>query len=82
MLCKIALYPMGIPNYMNRIVKVWHMAKDTGLQPSTIHYATRLIGDVQDIFAFLESVCHLMEQSIPHYILHFALSVNSPTVEE
>ena len=52
LLCKIALYPMGIPNYMNRIVKVWHMAKDTGLQPSTIHYATRLIGDVWESSPF------------------------------
>lgn len=81
-LCKIALYPMGVPDYIDHIAKVWHMAEDAGLQPTTIHYATRLTGDVQDIFAFLESVCHLMEQSVPHYILHFTLSVNSPTVEE
>ena len=81
-LCKIALYPMGVPDYIDHIAKVWRMAEEAGLQPVTIHYATRLTGDVQDIFAFLEAVCRLMEQSVPHYILHFTLSVNSPTVEE
>ena len=34
------------------------------------------------VFDYLENVCRLMEQSVPHYILHFTLSVNSPTKEE
>lgn len=80
-LCKIALYPMGVPDYIDHIAKVWHMAEDAGLQPTSIHYATRLTGDVQDVFRYLESVCRLMEQSVPHYILHCTLSVNSPTQE-
>ena len=33
------------------------------------------------VFDYLEEVCRLMEQSVPHYILHFTLSVNSPTNE-
>ena len=80
-LCKIALYPMGVPDYIDHIAKVWHMAEDAGLQPTSIHYATRLTGDVQDVFRYLESVCRLMGQSVPHYILHCTLSVNSPTQE-
>lgn len=80
-LCKLALYPMGTGDYIDEIAKVWHMAEAEGLNPKTIHYATRIEGDVQKVFDYLEEVCRLMEQSVPHYILHFTLSVNSPTNE-
>lgn len=80
-LCKIALYPLGVPDYIDHIAKVWRMAEAAGLEPQTIHYATRIHGDVQAIFDYLESVCALMAQSVPHYVLHFTLSVNSPTME-
>lgn len=80
-LCKLALYPMGTGDYIDEIAKVWRMAEEEGLNPKTIHYATRIEGDVQKVFDYLEEVCRLMEQSVPHYILHFTLSVNSPTNE-
>ena len=80
-LCKLALYPMGTGDYIDEIAKVWRMAEAEGLNPLTIHYATRIEGDVQKVFDYLEEVCRLMEQSVPHYILHFTLSVNSPTNE-
>ena len=47
----------------------------------TIHYATRISGDVHQVFDYLEAVCRRMEETVPHYILHFTLSVNSPTQE-
>lgn len=80
-LCKLALYPMGTGDYIDEIAKVWRIAEAEGLNPKTIHYATRIEGDVQKVFDYLEEVCRLMEQSVPHYILHFTLSVNSPTNE-
>ena len=80
-LCKLALYPMGTGDYIDEIAKVWRMAEAESLNPKTIHYATRIEGDVQKVFDYLEEVCRLMEQSVPHYILHFTLSVNSPTNE-
>lgn len=80
-LCKISLYPMGDTQYLNQIAEVWHMAEQAGLNPVSIHYATRLSGDVQQIFDFLEAVCRKMEQSAHHFTLHFTLSVNSPTQE-
>ncbi len=80
-LCKIALYPMGIPDYLDKIAGVWRMAEQAGLQPQSIHYATRISGDVHQVFDYLESVCALMEETVPHYILCFTLSVNSPTQE-
>ena len=78
---KIALYPMGVPNYIDEIAKVWRMAQEAGLSPASIHYATRFQGDVHRVFDYLEQVCDLMSRSVPHYILHFTLSVNSPTEE-
>lgn len=80
-LCKLALYPMGVGNYIDEIAKVWRMAETAGLEPVSIHYATRIHGDVHEVFDYLEAVCRLMQESVPHYILHFTLSVNSPTQE-
>ena len=79
--CKFALYPMGAGDYIDSIAQVWRMAEEDGLQPATIHYATRLTGDVQDIFRYFEKICAKMERDVPHYIIHFTLSVNSPTAE-
>ena len=59
------------------------MAERRGLNPTTIHYATRINGSIRDIFRYLEDVCALMEksESVNHYVLHFTINVNSPTDE-
>lgn len=82
-LCKLALYPMGVGDYIDDIARVWRMAEDCGLNPQTIHYATRIEGSIHDVFAYLTDVCKLMEasESVHHYVLHFTINVNSPTVE-
>lgn len=82
-LCKLALYPMGVGDYIDDIAAVWRMAEDRGLNPTTIHYATRIEGSIRDIFAYLQDVCQLMEdtESVHHYVLHFTINVNSPTDE-
>jgi len=81
--CKLALYPMGDSDYIDEIAKVWYMAEEKGLCPTTIHYATRIEGDVCDVFEYLEEVCELMEKSekVHHYVLHFTMNCNSPTEE-
>jgi len=81
--CKLALYPMGTNDYVDEIARVWYMAQDLGLEPTTIHYATRIEGDVADVFSYLEKVCDFMEHSdkVSHYILHFTMNCNSPTKE-
>lgn len=82
-LCKLALYPMGVGDYIDDIARVWRMAEDRGLNPQTIHYATRIEGSIHNVFAYLTDVCKLMEasESVHHYVLHFTINVNSPTVE-
>ncbi|MDO4479410.1 MAG: YkoF family thiamine/hydroxymethylpyrimidine-binding protein [Lachnospiraceae bacterium] len=79
--CKFALYPMGCGDYISHIADVWRMAEDRGLQPTTIHYATRLTGDVHDIFDYLKDVCEKMDTAVSHYIIHFTMNCNSPTEE-
>lgn len=61
--CKLALYPLGDAQYIDEIAKVWYMAQEEGLNPKTIHYATRIDGDVQDVFTYLTHVCELMENA-------------------
>jgi uncharacterized protein YqgV (UPF0045/DUF77 family) len=78
-LCKIALYPLGCENYIDSIAHVYRMAEHAGLQPSTIHYATRINGDVHAIFDYLEEACAYAQTTAAHYALTFTLSVNSPT---
>ena len=82
-LCKLALYPMGVGDYIDDIAEVWRLAEKRGLNPTTIHYATRIEGSIKDVFAYLQEVCELMEASenVHHYVLHFTINVNSPTVE-
>ena len=82
--CKLALYPLGDVDYIDQIAKVWYMAQDAGLNPTTIHYATRIDGDVQAVFQYLYQVCNLMDNTptVHHYVLHFTMNCNSPTVEE
>lgn len=79
---KLALYPLGVEDYIDDIAKVWYLAEDRGLNPQTIHYATRIEGSIRDIFSYLEEVCALMQDAVSHYTLHFTINVNSPTVEE
>lgn len=79
--CKIALYPLGEGAYMDQIAEVYHMAERAGLHPATTHYATRLEGDVQQVFAYFQQVCGFMQHKASHYVLTFTLSVNSPTKE-
>lgn len=72
---------MGVADYMPHIVKAVELAKDYGLETTSIHYATRVSGDIQDIFSYLQAVCAATEQNVSHYVIHFTLSVNSPTKE-
>lgn len=80
--CKYSLYPMGRGEYMEDIREVVEMANSRGLNPKSIHYATRINGEIGNMFAYLEDVCKHMEKVASHFIVHFTISVNSPTKEE
>jgi uncharacterized protein YqgV (UPF0045/DUF77 family) len=79
--CKIALYPLGVPGYIDLIARVFRMAEEAGLSPEIIHYATRLGGDFHAVMDYLTSVCEYCGNNAPHFALTFTLSANSPTEE-
>ena len=79
--CKIALYPMGVPDYMRHIAHVVNHAIDLGLYASSSHYCTMLRGDVQALFAYFHWVNSYCAQQLSHYVFEVTLSVNSPTEE-
>ena len=79
--CKISLYPMGIPNYMEYIANVVNHAIDLGLYEKSSHYCTILSGDVHDLFDYFHWVNAYCGENLKHYIFEVTLSVNSPTAE-
>lgn len=78
-LCKIALYPMGVENYMEYIAAVVNRAIDLGIYEGTAHYCTVLRCDVQSLFAYFEEVNNYCAEHVSHYVLEASLSVNSPS---
>ncbi|MCC8052217.1 MAG: Ykof family thiamine-binding protein [Clostridiales bacterium] len=77
--CKISLYPMGIPNYMEYIAAVVNHAIDLGIYEASSHYCTILRCDVQDLFSYIHYVNEYCGKNLSHYIFEVTLSVNSPT---
>lgn len=78
-LCKISLYPMGVPNYMEYIAHVVNHAVDMGIYAGSTHYVTVLKCDVQQLFAYFEYVNTYCASRLSHYVFEATLSVNSPT---
>ncbi|NLC84967.1 MAG: thiamine-binding protein [Ruminococcaceae bacterium] len=78
---KIELYPLGDGEYIDSIAEAVQEATRQGLNPQSIHYATRISGTATKIFDYLQYVCQTMQDAATHYVLHFTLSVNSPTAE-
>ena len=79
--CKIALYPMGIPNYMEYIAEVVNHAIDLGIYEKSAHYCTVLSCDVQELFDYIHYVNTYCAEHLSHYIFEVTISVNSPTKE-
>lgn len=79
--CKISLYPMGVPNYMEYIACVVNKAVDRGIYSHSTHYVTVLEGDVQELFAYFNEAAQYCAENLSHYVMEITLSVNSPTAE-
>lgn len=77
--CKIALYPMGIPDYMKYIAEVVNHAIDLGIYDRSSHYCTILKGDIHDLFDYFSYVNRTCGEKLSHYIFEVTLSVNSPS---
>ncbi|SEO87516.1 YKOF-related Family [Amphibacillus marinus] len=76
---KFALYPLGGGDYMEQIYAQIEAMKGRGVAVSSTHYATRLDGEVVNIFNGLEQVFIDMEESgSSHTVMTVSMSVNSP----
>lgn len=77
--CKFALYPLGREDYMDKIYEQIDLSKHRDVKVSSAHYATRLDGDVHDIFRAMHESFDLVQQEVAHVTMTFSLSANSPS---
>lgn len=77
--CQFALYPLGTSDYMDLIYAGCEPAKKMGTFTGGIHYASRLDGNADTVFASLQQAFDVVRQQCSHTVLTFNLSANSPT---
>lgn len=78
-----ALYPLGIPGYMNVIMDQINTVADHGVFSGGVHYATRLDGDANTVFAAMESAFDGARKSdSSHIVMTVTMSANSPSRKE
>lgn len=81
--CQFALYPMNRDDYMEIIADQVEMAKAKGTFTSGIHYATRLDGNVHDVFHTLEQAFQQSQKTErSHVVMTAVVSANSPTKKD
>ena len=78
---KVAFYPLGIADYMDRIARVVRLAMERNLYVESAHYATLIKGDVNDLFEYFDAALAYAERDIAHYVLQLTLSANSPSAD-
>ncbi|TFJ91935.1 YkoF family thiamine/hydroxymethylpyrimidine-binding protein [Lentibacillus salicampi] len=77
--CKFSLYPMGREDYMDAIYEQIDLSKHRNVEVSASHYATRLDGDVKDIFGALHQSFDSVQEEVSHVTMSFTISANSPS---
>ncbi|WP_027963590.1 YkoF family thiamine/hydroxymethylpyrimidine-binding protein [Halalkalibacillus halophilus] len=80
--CKFSLYPMGREDYMDKIYEQIDLSKARGVEVSASHYATRLDGEVNDIFNALEESFVKVQEKVSHVTMTFTISANSPSTKK
>lgn len=77
---QFALYPMGIPEYMNVIMDQVELAMNQGIFTKGVHYASRLDGDAHSVFKTLEDAFENCKKSnSTHIVMTVNMSANSPS---
>jgi uncharacterized protein YqgV (UPF0045/DUF77 family) len=78
--CHFALYPMNREDYMEVIYEQVGAIKATGIQAEGVHYASRLDGNAETVFAALEQAFEQAQKSDrAHLVMTAVVSTNSPT---
>ena len=78
---KFQLYPMGVTDYNDTITKIVDEAKSRGLYGGTQYYTTFLMGNVHDVFDYLEYVSDQTKEITGHHVIESQLMFNIPEEE-
>ncbi|HXF64274.1 MAG TPA: YkoF family thiamine/hydroxymethylpyrimidine-binding protein [Caldilineaceae bacterium] len=76
---QFALYPLGIPHYMNVIYDEIEATKQDGLFSRPKHFCTRLDGDARQVFAALQAAFDRAARHAGHVVITATISKGSPT---
>ncbi|WLR56846.1 Ykof family thiamine-binding protein [Mesobacillus subterraneus] len=80
---QFALYPLGIPGYMDVIMDQIKTVDQQGVFSGGVHYSSRLDGDGNKVFAALESAFEGARNSdSSHIVMTVTMSANSPSRKE
>lgn len=77
--CRFSIYPLGEAGYVEKITKAAEKLGDHGVEVSTAPFATRLDGEVNDIFAAMEGIFTELQETSEHVVMPFTISCNSPS---
>ncbi|MNJ59016.1 putative HMP/thiamine-binding protein YkoF [compost metagenome] len=78
---QFALYPMGVPHYMDVIYDAVKSAEAEGTFSGGIHYASRLDGDAHEVFRSLENAFVTSSTQTSHLVMTATFSCNSPSAK-
>lgn len=80
---QFALYPLGIPEYMNVIMDQIKTVEQQGVFGGGVHYASRLDGDANKVFTGMEKAFDGARNSdSSHIVMTVTMSANSPSRKE
>lgn len=80
---QFALYPLGIPAYMEVIMDQIKAAEEQDVLTGGVHYASRLDGDANKVFTALENAFEGAQNSdSSHIVMTVTMSANSPSKKE
>jgi uncharacterized protein YqgV (UPF0045/DUF77 family) len=75
----LSLYPLGVPTYMDVIYREIGALKDRGTYKKAEHFASRLEGDIAEVFAGIQDAWDRAEADTRHVVAHATISVGSPS---
>lgn len=76
---KFSLYPLGDADYMKKIEAQIDLSTNSGVEVTPAQGATRLDGDVKEIFSILENCFANVSKVVSHTAMAFTVSANSPS---
>jgi hypothetical protein len=70
---------MGADNYMELIYEEIEQAKQAGVYNESMHYASGVHGNLDDVFSYYEAAFKRAREKNRHVVMTVTFSVNSPS---